>query len=94
MPARPAASRILRQMRDAAGRAGIPYTLSASGRYTGTDADALTLVRSGVPTAVVSIPNRYMHSPSEMVDARDVQACVDIIAAWIRELDVEADFTR
>ena len=85
---------ILRQMQDAAGREGIPYTLSASGRYTGTDADALTLVRSGVPTAVVSIPNRYMHSPSEMVDARDVRACIDIIAAWIRELDVEADFTR
>lgn len=85
---------ILRQMQEAAGRAGIPYTLSASGRYTGTDADALTLVRSGVPTAVVSIPNRYMHSPSEMVDARDVKACIDIIAAWVRELDVEADFTR
>nr|WP_246363178.1 M42 family metallopeptidase [Deinococcus budaensis] len=85
---------ILHQMQDAAGQAGIPYTLSASGRYTGTDADALTLVRSGVPTAVVSIPNRYMHSPSEMVDARDVQACIDLIAAWIRRLEGGEEFLR
>ncbi|WP_019586989.1 M42 family metallopeptidase [Deinococcus apachensis] len=85
---------ILRQMTAAAQAGGIPYTLSASGRYTGTDADALTLVRAGVPTAVVSIPNRYMHSPSEMVDERDVKACIDIIAAWIRELGAEPDFTR
>ncbi|MDL2342619.1 M42 family metallopeptidase [Deinococcus sp. MIMF12] len=85
---------ILRQMQDAAREEGIPYTLSASGRYTGTDADALTLVRSGVPTAVVSIPNRYMHSPSEMVDARDVKACTDILAAWIRRLEGGEDFLR
>lgn len=85
---------ILRQMTAAAQAGGIPYTLSASGRHTGTDADALTLVRGGVPTAVVSIPNRYMHSPSEMVDARDVRACIDIIAAWVRGLGAEPDFTR
>lgn len=85
---------ILRQITAAAQAGGIPYTLSASGRYTGTDADGLTLTRGGVPTAVVSIPNRYMHSPSEMVDARDVQACIDIIAAWIRGLEGELDFTR
>jgi putative aminopeptidase FrvX len=85
---------ILRQMQAAAQAEGIPYTLSAAGRYTGTDADALTLVRAGVPTAVVSLPNRYMHSPSEMVDARDVKACVDLIAAWVGGLEVGADFTR
>lgn len=85
---------ILRQMQDAAREEGIPYTLSASGRYTGTDADALTLVRGGVPSAVVSIPNRYMHSPSEMVDARDVKACIDIIAAWVTALEDQPDFTR
>jgi endoglucanase len=85
---------ILRQMTAAARANDIPYTLSASGRYTGTDADGLTLVRAGVPSAVVSIPNRYMHSPSEMVDARDVQACTDIIAAWVKGLEEGPDFTR
>lgn len=85
---------LLRQLTEAAGRENIPYTLSASGRYTGTDADALTLVRAGVPTGVVSIPNRYMHSPSEMVDERDVKACIDILAAWIRGLEETLEFTR
>lgn len=85
---------ITRQMTDAARAAEIPFTLSAAGRYSGTDADALTLVRAGVPSAVVSIPNRYMHSPSEMVDEQDVKACTDIIAAWIRALPETPDFTR
>ncbi|MFC5848359.1 M42 family metallopeptidase [Deinococcus petrolearius] len=85
---------LLRRLTDAAKAEGIPYTLSATGRYSGTDADALALVRSGVPTAVVSIPNRYMHSPSEMVDERDVKACTDIIAAGVRALEAQPDFTR
>ena len=85
---------LLRRLTDAAQAEGIPYTLSATGRYSGTDADALALVRSGVPTAVVSIPNRYMHSPSEMVDERDVKACTDIIAAGVRALEAQPDFGR
>lgn len=86
---------ILRGLKDA-GRAGnIPYTLSASPRYTGTDADSLALVRGGVPVGVVSIPNRYMHSPSEMVRLSDVQACIDLIAAWGSRLgEGELDFAR
>lgn len=83
-----------RALIDAAGAEHIPYTLSAAGRYSGTDADTLTLVRAGVPTAVVSIPNRYMHSPSEMVDARDVKACTDIIAAWLRRVGTEENWGR
>lgn len=80
----------------AAGKAaGIPFTLSATPRYSGTDGDALALTRGGVPTGVVSIPNRYMHSPSEMVQLSDVQACIDIIAAWIMGLpEGELDFSR
>ncbi|THF87866.1 M42 family metallopeptidase [Deinococcus sp. KSM4-11] len=85
---------IFRQMQAAAKKDAIPYTLSANPRYTYTDADTMVLSRSGVPSAVVSVPNRYMHSPNEMVDARDVRACIDLIAAWIRELEAEPDFTR
>lgn len=85
---------ILKQMTEIAEADQIPYTLSAVGRMSGTDADALALVRSGVPIAVVSIPNRYMHSPSEMIDERDAKACIDLIAAWIKSLDAELDFKR
>ena len=85
---------IVRQMQAVAKAQGIPVTLSASPRYTGTDADTLALARAGVPLAVVSIPNRYMHSPSEMVRLSDVQACIDIIAAWTGSLSGEQDYTR
>lgn len=85
---------ILKQLQEVAQTNDIPYTLSASGRYTGTDADALTLVRAGVPNAVVSIPNRYMHSPNEMIDQNDVSACINIIKSWIEHLPAQTCFLR
>lgn len=85
---------IYRQMQDAAKKENIPYSISANPRYTFTDGDTMALSRAGVPTAVVSVPNRYMHSPNEMVDARDVKACIDLIAAWIRGLEEGQDFKR
>ena len=45
----------------------------------GTDAGAIHLSRAGVPSGTISIPCRYVHSVSEMVDIRDVQACVDLV---------------
>jgi len=58
----------------------IPYQLEvlAAG---GTDTAAIQMAREGVPAGCISIPCRYIHSISEMVDARDVQACVDLLAA-------------
>lgn len=86
--------RITRQVMDAAGKKGIPYTLSATGRYTFTDGDALAMSREGVPSAVLSIPNRYMHSPSEMIDGRDLQAVIDLLAAWVEGLEEGAEYLR
>lgn len=85
---------LLRQLQAAGKKHGIPFSVSASPRLTYTDADTMTLSRAGVPTAVVSIPNRYMHSPNEMVDARDVKACIDLIAAWVRDLEESPSFLR
>jgi endoglucanase len=73
---------------------GIPFTVSASARATGTDADALHVSRSGVPTAVVSIPLRYMHSPVEMVQLDDVENTAKLIAAFAQRLDPGTDFRR
>ena len=86
--------KIVRQLTEAAQQGDIPFTLSATGRYTGTDSDALTLVRGGVPTGVVSIPNRYMHSPSEMIDEADARACIDLIAAWVESVEEGEAFGR
>jgi putative aminopeptidase FrvX len=79
----------------AAGEAeGIPFTVSASARHTGTDADAFHLSRAGIPTGVVSIPLRYMHSPVEMVQFDDVENTAQLIAAFARRLEAGADFRR
>jgi putative aminopeptidase FrvX len=61
---------------------GIPYQLEVLVGGT-TDARAIQTTRAGVPTGCVSIPCRYLHSPSEMVDYRDVQNAVKLLAALL-----------
>ena len=60
----------------------IPYQLEAASRPTGTDARALQIAQSGVATGLLSIPLRYMHTPSEMVDLRDIEHTVDLLEAF------------
>jgi endoglucanase len=72
---------------------GIPYTVQASPRSTRTDADGIYLTRGGVPTGLISVPNRYMHSPNELVAIADLRATAELIAAFIRKLEPETDFT-
>ncbi|HEY1355496.1 MAG TPA: M42 family metallopeptidase [Solirubrobacterales bacterium] len=74
--------------------AGIAHTVEASGRASGTDADAIQISRSGVPTGLVSIPLRYMHSPVEMVDLGDVEATVTLVAAFAESLVDGVDLSR
>ncbi|HEX2729797.1 MAG TPA: M42 family metallopeptidase [Rubrobacteraceae bacterium] len=72
----------------------IAYTLEADSRSTGTDADAIQFTRAGIATCVISCPNRYMHSPNEVVDLQDVQNVARLIAAYIKTLDADTDFVR
>jgi putative aminopeptidase FrvX len=73
---------------------GIEYSISASGRGTSTDADVLQISRAGIPTGLVSIPLRYMHSPVELVDLRDVEATVELLAAFAGRLKTGVDLSR
>ncbi|MGI8631579.1 MAG: M42 family metallopeptidase [Solirubrobacterales bacterium] len=86
--------RVYEALRDAAKAEEIEHTVAASARGTSTDADAIHLSRAGVPTGVLSIPLRYMHSPVEMVQLSDVQACARLIAAVAQRLDASASFSR
>jgi putative aminopeptidase FrvX len=74
--------------------AGIPFTLAATARYTGTDADAVHIVRGGIPTGLVSIPLRYMHSPVEMVQLDDIENTAKLIAAFAHKLSADLSFLR
>jgi len=76
----------------AAEAAEIPYTIQANARATHTDADAIHLSRNGVATGVVSVPNRYMHSPNEMVSLRDLESTAKLLASFVSGLDSDADF--
>ncbi len=58
----------------------IPYQMEVL-EAGGTDAGAIHLTKAGVPSGAISIPTRYVHSPSEMVDMRDVEACVNLVVA-------------
>jgi endoglucanase len=79
----------------AAGEAeGIPFSVAASARATGTDADAFHIARGGIPSAVVSVPLRYMHSAVEMVQLDDVDSTARLIAAFARRLDGDLDLRR
>lgn len=70
----------------AAKKADIPYQLEADPRPTGTDARAIQMGRGGVATGLVSIPLRYMHTPSEVVDLEDVERCVQLLVQFSRAL--------
>jgi len=73
---------------------GIPFSVESMGRGTGTDADAIHLSRAGVPTGLVSVPCRYMHSPVEMVSVDDIDAAARLIAAFAQLLAPGTSFER
>ncbi len=77
----------------AAGRCGIPYQLAASGRATGTDANTMQISKGGMAVGLVSIPNRYMHSPVEMVSFSDLDQAAGLLAQFATELSADADLT-
>lgn len=71
---------------------GIPYTIAAQARFTSTDADAIYLSRAGVATGLISVPNRYMHSPNEVVARSDLEHAARLMAAFVRGLEPGTDF--
>lgn len=76
--------RVVRWMVDAAEKLGMPYQLEVL-EYGTTDARAIQLARAGVPSGCLSIPTRYIHSPSEMVDYRDVQNAVRLLVELVSQ---------
>lgn len=71
----------------------IPVQISALSQAASNDANALQLTRSGPATGIVAIPNRYMHSPVEIVSLRDIDHAANLLAALCADLAPGADFT-
>jgi endoglucanase len=70
----------------------IPYSIEAASRDTHTDAEAIFNAHRGVATGLVSIPNRYMHSPNEMVALEDLDRTARLLAAFARKLNPDTNF--
>jgi putative aminopeptidase FrvX len=79
---------------DCAQEKEISFTLESAGRSTGTDADVIHISRAGVPTGLVSVPCRYMHSPVEMVSVQDLDDAARLIAAFAMQLEPGMTFER
>ena len=84
------AQRLIAVARDA----GIPHTLEADGSVSWTDSEAVQEVGAGVPCGLVGIPLRYMHSPSETCDLRDVELAVELVARFCRSLEPGEDWNQ
>lgn len=76
--------RIIQWMTQTAEKAGIPYQREIL-EYGGTDGGAVQLSRSGVPAGALSIPCRYIHAPSEMVDINDVENAVLLLCKLLEK---------
>jgi putative aminopeptidase FrvX len=72
----------------------IAYSVEVATRTTQTDADQIHFSRGGVPTGLVSIPIRYMHSPCELASLDDVEAAVRLVVAFARRLSREQSYLR
>ena len=79
--------RLVDALLDVAEKNEIAYQLCAENRITGTDAASIQVSRSGVSTALISIPNRYMHTPVEVVSWNDMDAAADLIARYCESID-------
>jgi len=74
-------------LKDVANKVEIPYKLEAMPRHSGTDAYALQTTAAGIPTMVLSIPLRYMHTPVEVVSIKDVKRAGRLLAEFASSLD-------
>ncbi len=86
--------RIFELLYEAAEAESIPYTISSASRSTGTDADAFTTSRAGIPTGLVSVPLRYMHSAVEMGSIEDLENTAKLLAAFAMRLEPGVSFVR
>ena len=84
---RSAHPRVFTLLRECAEAEGIPWSVEVPQAGTGTDVDAVYVSRGGVPSGVVSVPTRYVHTPIEMVELADVEAAVRLVVAFARALE-------
>lgn len=84
---------VVERLMGVAKKAKIPLQHESSSRYSGTDTDSIYHVQAGVPSGLVSLPLRYMHSIIELVDLGDVEQVVDLLEAFVMSLQADDEFS-
>lgn len=77
--------RLADQLIEIAKAKDIPYQIEVMGSSTGTNSDKITILRGGIRPAVISIPQRFMHTPIEVIDLKDVVATARLMAEFIKK---------
>ena len=80
---------LIKAMQDQAEKLEIPYGLEYAPRHTGTDGFATQVIAEGIPTLVMGIPLRYMHTPVEMVALKDIQRAGRLLAEFISGMQLD-----
>jgi endoglucanase len=80
---------LFKRIKELADRLEIPYAVELVPRHSGTDTYAMQVAAEGIPTMVVGIPLRYMHTPVEVVSLKDIQRAGRILAEFIAALEVD-----
>ena len=80
-------------MENTAQKEKIPVQFQASPRATGTDANVIQINRTGAAAALVGVPNRYMHTPVEVVSLDDMENAAKLVAASVAAIRPSMDFT-
>jgi endoglucanase len=80
-------------LRERASKSEIPVQLRGAPKATGTDANAIQLTREGVATGLVGIPNRYMHSPVEVISLDDLDNAARLLASFCTAVTHDTDWT-
>ena len=70
----------------------IKFQHEATSNTTGTDTDVIFWTRGGIPSALISLPNRYMHSPVEVVSLKDLEQIPRLMGAFARSLKKGEEF--
>ena len=83
---------VRRRLEQVARDGGIPLQYEAYPNVTGTDLDAIFLTREGIPTALVSVPNRYMHTAVEMIRLRDLEQVAQVMGEFALALEAGERF--
>ncbi len=84
---------VLKMIREACEKEGIPYQMDVAGGGTSMDGNAMQLNRAGMAVGITGVPLRYMHTPVELISLTDIENCAKLMAAYCRSVKPDTDFT-